>query len=129
MLQKISIMLLTASLVVVSGCGGRAANPIMTQQYGDSKKSCEALQQDMSFVDSEIRRLIPETEKTGKNVGLGVAGAILIIPWFFMDFSESEMVEVNALRSRYNHLGILAGEKDCGFEVQQIEEFKPKAAP
>ena len=127
MSNKISIILLSASLVIMSGCGGRTANPVLKSQYGDSKISCEGLQQDMSFVESEIRRLLPETEKTGKNVGLGVAGAFLLVPWFFMDFSDSEMIEINALRTRLNHLGILSEEKDCGFNFKRIEEFKAEA--
>jgi hypothetical protein len=114
-------------LIVVAGCAGRAANPVMVTQYGDQKKSCEALQIDLSYTEGEIRRLIPETEKTGSNVALGITGAFLIVPLFFMDFTESERIEVNALRQRYNYLAILAGEKNCGYEIAKVPEFeKPK---
>jgi len=88
---------------VVAGCGGRAANPVMVSQYGDHKKSCEAIQVEMSQNQQEISRMLPDTEKTGTNVFLGVAGLFLLVPWFFMDFSESEKIEVNAYRQRYNH--------------------------
>ena len=115
---------LASSIAFTAGCAGKAANPVMTQQYRDSRKSCEALQTEMSFVESEILRIIPKTEKTGKNVALGVAGAFLLVPWFFMDFSDAEQTEVNALRRRYNHLSILSEEKNCGFETKQIQEFK-----
>ena len=109
--KKLIISLL---IIAMSGCAGRAANPVMVQQYGDQNKSCEAIEKELTFIESEVGRLAPKTEKTGKNVGLGVAGALLIVPWFFMDFSESEQVEIDAFRRRYNHLIILAEDKKCG---------------
>ena len=41
-----------------------------------------------------------------------------------MDLSESEQIEVNALRQRYNHLVILSDEKKCGFEKEELPDFK-----
>ena len=117
----------TATIILcfmVAGCAGRAAAPVMVHQYGDERRSCNGLEKDIAFTESEITRLIPETEKTGTNVALGVAGFFLIVPWFFMDMSESEKIEVNALRQRYNHLVILADEKKCGFEKEEIPDFK-----
>lgn len=112
---------------VLAGCGGRAANPVMVSQYGDQRKSCEALQVEMSQNQQEISRMLPETEKTGTNTFLGVAGLFLIVPWFFMDFSESEQIEVNAYRQRYNHLGLVAMDKKCGYDTKPIPAFtKPK---
>ena len=108
----------------LAGCAGRAANPIMIQQYGDDKKSCQALEREMSFIQGEIQRLIPKTEKTGKNNVLGVTGFFFIVPLFFMDLSESEQVEVNAFRQRYNHLIIIAGDKKCGTKKESIPEFE-----
>lgn len=106
-------------LCIVTACGGRAANPIMTNQYGDDRKSCKALEMEMTNIQGDIIRLIPETEKTGKNVALGVAGAIFLVPWFFMDLSQSEQIEVNALRQRYNNLVIIATDKKCAFDINQ----------
>ncbi len=110
--------------VMVVGCAGRAANPVMVHQYGDERKSCKALEREISFTEDGIRRLLPQTEKTGKNVVLGVTGFFFLVPLFFMDFSKAEQIEVNALRQRYNHLVILAEEKNCGMEKEQIPEFK-----
>ncbi len=116
------IIILLATLSTVS-CGGRAANPVMIQQYGDEKKTCNGLERNMQFVQGEIQRLIPKTDKTGKNVALGVTGFFLIVPLFFMDLSQAEQVEVNALRQRYNHLLVIAEDKKCGFDAEQIPEF------
>ncbi|MEI8363329.1 MAG: hypothetical protein WCG35_08945 [Betaproteobacteria bacterium] len=120
--KKLIVSLL---IIAMAGCAGRAANPVMVQQYGDQNKSCEAIEKELTFIESEVGRLAPKTEKTGKNVGLGVAGALLIVPWFFMDFSESEQVEIDAFRRRYNHLIILAEDKKCGLAKEQIADPKP----
>jgi hypothetical protein len=99
--------------LMLTGCGGRAANPVLIQQYGDDRKSCESLEVEISQIEGEIQRLMPKTEKTGKNVALGVTGVFFIVPLFFMDLSQAEQIEVEAYRQRYNHLVIMATEKEC----------------
>ena len=39
--------------------------------------------------------------------------AILDLALFFMDFSDAEKIEVEALQARYNHLARLHNEKSC----------------
>ena len=124
-LKTISIIFTT--LIFITACAGRTANPVMVQQYGDHNKSCNALGKELQFIETEISRLVPETEKTGTNVALGVAGVFLIVPWFFMDFSEAEQVEVNAFRQRYNNLIIIAEEKGCGINKKEVPDFSPEA--
>ena len=111
---------------LLTACAGRAANPVMVNQYGDRDKSCRALQSELEFIESEVHRLAPKTDKTGSNVALGVAGAFLLVPWFFMDFSDAEQIEVNAYRQRYNNLVILADEKECGLGKEVIPTTAPK---
>jgi hypothetical protein len=124
------LILLFVFQIFAWGCAGRTANPVMSSQYGDPNKSCNALQIELSQTEQEMRRLLPDTDKTGKNVLLGIAGAFILIPWFFMDFKDAEQVEVNALRQRYNTLSILASEKNCGFKVAEPPKKEaPKADP
>jgi len=99
----------------------------MIQQYGDEKKSCEALEREMTFIQGEIQRLIPKTEKTGKNTALGITGFFFLVPLFFMDLSQAEQMEVDAYRQRYNHLLIIAGDKKCGLDKQEIPDFRKPA--
>lgn len=108
------------SVLMIASCGGRAANPVMVQQYGDQKKSCRALESEMVSIQQEIARLVPETDKNGKNVALGVAGALVLIPWFFMDFGHAEEEEVNAYRQRYNSLASIAEDKRCDIDTRPI---------
>jgi len=127
--KKAPIMSLFASFLIVSflvGCAGRAANPVMVQQYGDNRKSCKALELELSQIEQEIQRLVPKTDKTGKNVALGVTGFFFIVPLFFMDLSQAEQIEINAYRQRYNHLLIIAAEKQCGIEKETIPDFTKK---
>ncbi len=125
LMRFISVFLITS---VLAGCAGRTANLVTVHQYGDNTKSCAALESEMQFAQEEINRLIPKTNKTGKNVALGVAGWFLIVPWFFMDLSKAEQEEINALRQRYNHLVILANEKTCSAQRDQIPNFKDQKA-
>lgn len=120
-IKKGIAVIITVTLLV--GCAGRAANPVMVQQYGDDSKSCSRLENEMMFVEGEITRLVPQTEKTGKNVALGVTGFFFIVPLFFMDLSQAEQQEVNAFRQRYNHLLLIARDKSCGVEAEEIPAF------
>jgi hypothetical protein len=50
------------------------------------------------------------------------AGAFFIIPYFFVDLTDSEKVELNAARARYFALNRLAANKKCeGFSIEQPE--------
>jgi hypothetical protein len=102
--------------VFLSACAGRAANPVLLDQVGDNQKSCDTLQVEMAGIQSQIQKLIPESDKTGKNVGLGIGGLFLLgIPWFFMDLTDAEKAEINAYNMRYNKLTTLATQKKCQF--------------
>lgn len=120
-----NLIVLSFCVLLLAACAGRTPNPVSEYQYGDEKKSCERLRAEISTINGEISALIPEADKTGQNVVLGVVGLWLIVPWFFMDFSEAEQVEINALRRRHNNLVGIAAEKECGFDDKEIPAFLP----
>ena len=101
------------ALLPLAGCGGRTANPVASVQPGDAGLSCVALRTEMSTVESQVAALIPESKKTGKNVGLGVAGLFLIVPFFFMDSGAAEKAEIQAFRARYGELQKTYSQKGC----------------
>lgn len=120
--------------LVLAGCGGRAANPTMAYQPGDNQLSCEAIEQELTFVQAEIQEILPKTDKTGKNVALGVAGWFLIVPWFFMDFKNADKVEYEGYRQRYQRLASLSSSKNCGevdsdryASIEEIEQMIEEA--
>lgn len=98
---------------VLTGCAGRAPNPVTINQFGDEQKSCQALKNEMKMIENNVQRLIPQSDKTGKNVALGVAGLIVWPAWLFMDLSNAEKEEINAYRMRYDHLMTIAQSKQC----------------
>ena len=122
-----SICLLT-TISLLAACGGRTANPVMATQYGDANKNCKALEYDISSTEQEMNRIVGSTDKTGQNVALGVAGAFLLVPWFFMDFKNAEATEYQALRQRYSNLTSLAMDKGCDIRVKQYPEIKQAPA-
>lgn len=121
--HDIACSIMLAALILM-GCAGRPANPIMVYQHGDEERSCDALERELELIGEDILALMPRTDKADKNTQLGVAGIFLLIPLFFMDISKAEQVEINALTKRYNHLLGIAVEKDCGFDLQPIPDFQ-----
>jgi len=128
-------MKLIAALTAVcflAACAGRTPNPVLISQYGDERKSRKALGLEMNDIQGEIQRLLPEKDKTAKNVALGVAGWFLLVPWFFMDFKNAEAQEYEAYRQRYNHLSRIAQVKNCRLttidlpSIQQMREEHEK---
>jgi len=125
-------MKLIAALTAVcflAACAGRTPNPVLISQYGDEQKSCKALGLEMTDIQGEIQRLLPKKDKTGKNVALGVAGAFLLVPWFFMDFKNAEAQEYEAYRQRYNYLSRIAQIKNCRLntvDLPSVQEMREK---
>lgn len=118
--------------LIVAGCAGRTANPVAEYRMGDETRSCESIKVELSQIEADIARLVPETDKTGKNVALGVTGVFLIVPFFFMDLSDAEKAEVEAYRRRYNRLTQIGVEKGCTAPpappvTQQVSAPPPKA--
>lgn len=120
--KAVGVIFVALSLTVC-GCAGRTANPVMIYQPGDQVKSKEALELEMSMIHKEIAGLLPRSEKTAKNAALGVSGFFLLVPLFFMDFSEAEKIEINALRQRYNSLAIIYTERGYG-KIDLIPPFQ-----
>ena len=121
--NHIAVPFVLAALIVV-GCAGRPANPVMVYQPDDKTRSCDALERELELIEEDIAQLLPKTDKADKNTQLGVAGIFLLVPFFFMDLSKSEQVEANALTKRYNYLLTVGEEKSCGLQRPPIPGFE-----
>lgn len=99
--------------ILLSGCAGREANLVQVKQFGDEDKSCKQLITEMNYIESEIARLLPKSDKTGRNIACGATGLIFIVPLFFMDLKQGEKKEVEAYQNRYNRLLRIAEMKNC----------------
>lgn len=103
------------------GCGGRSANPVASYQMGDEQRSCTGLQAEIASNEQEIIRLLPYEDATGKNVALGVAGVLFIVPFFFMDFKDAEELEIRALRNRNQRLREIAYNNECSLPASKLK--------
>jgi len=68
---KNAILFFCCASLVLSGCAGRAANPVMTNQPGDQSRSCFSLASEMNEIEGEINKRLPKESRTGQNVALG----------------------------------------------------------
>ena len=114
------------TVLLLIGCAGRPAKPVMVYQPGDAKRSCHALERELGLIEEDILDLIPQTDKTAKNIQLGVAGIFLLIPLLFMDLSKAEQVEVNALTKRYNYLLSIGELNDCDLKRVPLPDFEKR---
>ncbi len=124
-MRKFLLISSVSLALIIVGCGGKSPNPIASYQPGDEKRSCGGLKAEIAMNEVEVGKLVPYEDATGKNVALGVAGAFLIVPWFFMDFKEGEAIELQALRRRNQWLREVAADKDCSVPPSKFL-FEPK---
>lgn len=119
--------------LALSGCAGSAPNPVMSERPGDGKRGCASLRAEIASNEAQMIQIARDKEVTEhKNVLLGYAGGILIVPWLFLDVKGKESTELTALRNRNQNLRRLAAEKgDCPvpeprvkFEEEDEEEKK-----
>ena len=116
-MRKLIIPLL---IPLVTACVHTTPMPVQVSQPGDTMMSCESIKEEMSKMQNQVAE--SDSERNGqiaKNVGLGVAGALLIVPWFFMDTSDANTIEAKAAKERYLKLGTMWRDKNCD---QQMTE-------
>lgn len=113
-MYKFRILKLTLATMVLSACMQTQPNPIPLSQTGDENKSCAILLSEMQ----ETTKLKDEAHSArnrqiGINVVLGIAGAVILVPWFFIDTSNAHTVDMNAAENRFNRLNALGTDKKC----------------
>ena len=118
------LVLIIVVLFVAQSCRGRAAHPVKVVQSGDMQVTCKAIQREAKPIPRNIKEMIPGIKSKDSNrVLLMMAGAVLIVPWFFLDLTDSEKIEANALRERYNHLADLASKRKCRFKIPKLKKL------
>lgn len=129
MRASLAITTLVSTSLLLAACGGSSPNPISQYQPGDETRSCEGLRHEISTNENEIVKRLPGEDATGKNVALGVAGAFLLVPLFFMDFKDAERIEIDSYRRRNLWLREVAAKKECDVPPPKVKfEEKPAQA-
>jgi hypothetical protein len=106
-------ILIVFLLLLLNGCVTDSPAPVELYQPADSFRSCDDLKWQILANQKLILKRVPKQNKLGQNIAAGVVGTVLVIPWFFMDFSESERVEIEGLQQRNQWLMNLAAHHQC----------------
>jgi len=107
----------------MASCAGAPPAPITVSKASDKFLNCDQISSQIQTITREVNELSrKENSKQKSNYGLAAAGTFLIVPFFFMNLTESEKVELNAARGRYFALERMARERNCaGFENSNPE--------
>jgi hypothetical protein len=118
------LMVIFVALFFIQGCAGRAARPVKVTQSGDVEKTCKNLQAEMKKYRRNIQKRIPAIKAADKKrTLLMLSGGLLIVPWFFLDLSDADKVEANAVRARHNYLADRAKKRKCRFKIAHLKAF------
>jgi hypothetical protein len=75
---------------------------------------CTAIYAEVAANNREVERLGREEGwKVAQNVAAGVAGFVVPVLWFGMDWQGTASKEAQALQARQQYLGALAVQKRC----------------
>ena len=109
-----SLSLIIVLCVAINGCAHSTANPVQLAQVGDETKSCDAIANEMQQMRNQAEIAAGDRNKqVGSNVALGVTGAFLIVPLFFMDLGNAATVEEKAAQARYQRLQQMQVDRKC----------------
>lgn len=101
-------------LLALSGCAGRAPDPVAIVHVNDPHLTCEQIAAEAKINNDRITELAREEGwKVTQNVAAGVVGLVIWPVWFGMDFQDAAGKEGRALSQRNEYLGTLATQR-CG---------------
>jgi hypothetical protein len=111
-MKKIVLMV---AAVALSGCAGRAPAPVALVQPQDRYMDCAAINIEVQSNNARVQQLASDKGlKVAQNVAAGVAGLVVPVLWFGMDFQGTADTEIQALQARQQYLGSLAQQRHCG---------------
>ena len=115
-MRKIWATLTAACFVVGLGaCMGRTPQPVAVVQPQDQMMDCTAIYAEVAYNNKKVKQLgRDEGWKVAQNVAAGVAGLVVPVLWFGMDWQGTASKEAQALQARQQYLGALAVQKRCG---------------
>jgi hypothetical protein len=101
------------------GCVHTTPMPTQISQPGDAMMSCQSITTEMDDMETTVK--VKDSELNGqiaKNSALGVSGAFLLVPLFFMDTSDAKTIEANAAKERLKKLQQIYADKECASSVK-----------
>lgn len=108
------ILTSSVSMAFLAGCVHTTPLPVQVSQPGDTIMSCQSIVSEMESMKNTVREKDSDLNgQIAKNSALGVAGIFVLVPWFFIDTSDSNTVEGQAAKARLNKLKELYADKNC----------------
>lgn len=108
------ILTSSVSMALITGCVHTTPLPVQVSQPGDTIMSCQSIVSEMESMKNTVREKDSDLNgQIAKNSLLGVAGAFVLVPWFFIDTSDANTVEGQAAKARFNKLQQLYSDKNC----------------
>ncbi len=93
---------------LISGCGGRVADPVPVTKSNDDKLTCAHIKAEKEVNQARVLDLAQESEfSETNNIGL------LLVSPLFLDLSDGIQSEIRALSDRNIQLEVLANGKGC----------------
>jgi hypothetical protein len=106
----------------VIACAGRAPAPVAVVQPQDAYTDCAAIMAETAANNQKVEELASEQGlKVAQNVAAGVAGIVIPILWFGMDWQGSASKEVQALQVRQQYFATLAAQR-CNAPAQRFAQ-------
>ena len=103
----------------LGSCMGRTPDPVAVVQPQDQMMDCTAIYAEVAYNNQKVEQLAKDQGwKTAQNVAAGVAGFVVPVLWFGMDWQGTAGKEAQALQARQQYLGALAIQKKCGTPQQ-----------
>jgi hypothetical protein len=103
---------IAASAALCAACAGRDPQPVATVQPTDAMATCAMISAEIQANNIKVQELAGEEgAKVAQNVAAGVAGVVIPVLWFGMDFKGAASKEVTALQARQQYLTVLATER------------------
>jgi len=97
---------------------------------------CAAITIEVQTNNAKVQQLASDKGlKVAQNVAAGVAGLVVPVLWFGMDFQGTADTEIQALQARQQYLGALAEQRHCGESTGEPDKVvvespkRPKAKP
>jgi len=112
---RILIMgLVLGMAVIVAGCAGRAPSLVQVVKASDNGLNCDQIVHEITSNNAQMKALAEEEGlKAVQNVAAGVAGLVVPVLWFGMDFQDAAGKEGKALSQRNSYLAQMAAQKNC----------------
>jgi hypothetical protein len=106
------VSIIVAAAIALSGCAGRSPQPVAIVQLQDVQSTCAMLTAEIEANNIKVKELASEQGiKLAQNVAAGVAGFVIPVLWFGMDWQGSAGKDLAALQARQQYLASLAAER------------------